>query len=295
MIVGTNRCTRIDYLLWVLALFLALEPGEAITQARAESLRPLWVMNSNGTGLRHFATAPGMHPHGSPDWSPVGDKVAFDAWGESESLRESRIFIVDADGSTPVEIGFGAMPSWSPDGKQIAFHHYDSNRGIWIMNADGSGRTRLTTSGLGPRWSPEGSRIAYADSGLMVLDTIEGTTRKVLSRHASNRLSWAPNGKRIGVLSRAPNRATELLIVNADGTDDSRVRFRGGISSSIAWSPDGRKIAFHLDSQQQLFSVDPDGTEAPTLLAGQDPNQRNVSPSWSPDGKRLVFIKEPRR
>ena len=295
MIIRIDDCGKIAYGLSVLTLFLALEQGSMIAQARAEPLRPLWVMNADGTGSRHFVRAPGMNPHGSPDWSPVGDKVAFDAWEESDSHRDSRIFVVDADGRSPVEIGRGAMPSWSPDGKQIAFHHYDSNRGIWIMNADGSGRTQLTTRGISPRWSPDGNRIAYADGGLMVLDTIEGTTRKVLSRQANIGFSWAPDGTRLCVQSRVSKRSNDLLIVDADGTNDFRVRYRGDVGNFMDWSPDGHKIAIYVHEAKRFFIIDPDGDQPPTLLEGQDPGRQNVAPSWSPDGKRLVFMSAPLR
>ena len=49
-------------------------------------------------------------------------------------------------------------PAWSPDGAQIDFSSFrDGNSEVYVMNADGSGQTRLTTNGLGdqhPAWSP---------------------------------------------------------------------------------------------------------------------------------------------
>jgi Tol biopolymer transport system component len=65
------------------------------------------------------------------------------------------------------------QPSWSPDGGKIVFvsnrdvyEHY-GDREVYVMNADGSGQTNLTSRpGIdqGPAWSPDGSRIVFTSS-----------------------------------------------------------------------------------------------------------------------------------
>ena len=56
-------------------------------------------------------------------------------------------------------------PSWSPDGRRIAFQSdVDEDWEIFVMNADGSGVTQLTDNeawNLTPSWSPDGRRIAF--------------------------------------------------------------------------------------------------------------------------------------
>ena len=59
-------------------------------------------------------------------------------------------------------------PSWSPDGEKIAFDRSDftgESREIYVMNADGSGQTRLTNNNAvdrDPSWSPDGEKIALS-------------------------------------------------------------------------------------------------------------------------------------
>ena len=61
-----------------------------------------------------------------------------------------------------------AEPVWSPDGTRIAFESFrEGNGDIYVMNADGSGLTRLTSDPAldsSPSWSPDGTRIAFESS-----------------------------------------------------------------------------------------------------------------------------------
>src|SRR5205823_3715330 len=58
-------------------------------------------------------------------------------------------------------------PSWSPDGRRIAFTRVRERKGefeydVWTMKADGTGQRLLTRDAQYPSWSPDGSRIAVA-------------------------------------------------------------------------------------------------------------------------------------
>ena len=76
---------------------------------------------------------------------------------------------MNADGSDPVRLtaspGFDENPSWSPDGRRIAFDSMrDGNLEIYVMNADGSGSVRVTDHpaiDAIPSWSPDGKRIVF--------------------------------------------------------------------------------------------------------------------------------------
>jgi len=127
----------------------------------------LYTINVDGTG--RTSTGSGVHPK----WSPDGTLILYSNWGTS---YDSDLFLLDLITGTVVQLTntpgvaeiFG---DWSPDGTQIAFYATEGGEptgDIWVMNADGTGRVKLTASWAGharygaPAWSPDGNYIAFA-------------------------------------------------------------------------------------------------------------------------------------
>jgi len=86
------------------------------------------------------------------DWSPDGQKIAFDG-----------VHTVAPDGSQLSFVTDGAMPSWSPNGARLVFVRGSD---IWTSNADGTDPQQLTNSPTvqeaSPVWSPDGTKIAFS-------------------------------------------------------------------------------------------------------------------------------------
>jgi len=106
----------------------------------------IFVMNVDGTGSRRLTSFDNGDACG-PVWSHDGKKIAFYAFALPNPNRNPGVWVMEADGSNPKKLtDHGLDPSWSPDGRQIAFA---SNRDggvfqIYSMNADGSSVKRLT-------------------------------------------------------------------------------------------------------------------------------------------------------
>lgn len=134
----------------------------------------IYVINVDGSGLRRL-TDNGPDWDTFPSFSPDGRKILFrrllrrPADDGAEMLTNSEIMVMNSDGTGVINLthdpSFDGWPSWSPDGRRIAF---SSNRSdpyqIYIMNADGSGVTHAVDSpytDVRPQWLPDGRGLIF--------------------------------------------------------------------------------------------------------------------------------------
>jgi TolB protein len=114
-----------------------------------------FLVRPNGTQLRALSGSATKMDERELAWSPDSQKVAF-----VERLPEgkSRIWVASVAGGDPTALTDGKTrddaPAWSPDGKHLVFvAERSGDVDLWLMRADGSGQTRLTTA-PGADWLP---------------------------------------------------------------------------------------------------------------------------------------------
>ena len=234
---------------------------------------------------------------------PASQRLAL-ALGDGVGGRGD-IFVVRADGTglrnlthTP---GEEMHPTWSPDGRRIAFTRGTVGpegliQDLYVMDADGTHVRRLTdTPGNeedehDPAWSPDGRRIAFiANRPGTVEEAVwtirpDGTRRTLVgwSGRFPESPTWSSDSQRIAFSSSAIDDDTRIWTMKADGRDIHAVS-RGGIDVEPSWRPGSSEIAFVRGLE--LLTVDANTREERRVGSGHA-----QTPSWSPDGSWLATL-----
>jgi Tol biopolymer transport system component len=222
-----------------LRVAFAVSMEELGTGARIDDL---FAVDRNGMNMKRLTTAAGYDD--SPSWSPAGGRIAWHHW---ETDGRSDIWVMNADGSNPVNLtadmpaaGYRSAPEWTRDGSRIAFSQTEhgvagTTASIWTMNADGSDKRQITSTLTGfdssPTWSPDGVHIAF---------------------------------------TRYYGAESDLTVVNVNDGELRRIPLPG-LEAAPAWSPDGMFIAFTMGGSGNIYTVKPNGTQV---------RLRTIDPAW---------------
>jgi Tol biopolymer transport system component len=211
-------------------------------------------------------------------------------------------------------------PAVSPDGTQIAFA---AGRDLFVMNADGSARKRLTTDGYSnsdPSWSPDGKRLVFSSEvdgnpELYVKLVAGGAATRITTTtgNAEHNPVWSPDGKRIAYERSGCDGAAGscVYVVAATGgtptnlTPEDQIpgcetqpgyHFNGA-SREPNWSPDGRQIVFAgpllcdvSSLGSDIWVMNADGSGKTDLTHDDATGDRQ--PVFSPDGKQIAFMSD---
>ncbi len=251
----------------------------------------IYVMNSDGSN-QTVVLNDGKHHYG-PAISPDCTRIAYYTWYHNYgSYGVDRIYI---DGSNKIQLTVENTdwsltdcyyPVWSPDGTKIAFASLQSYDRIYIMNSDGSNKTRVTPlsneSNINPSWSPDGARIAFTsslyggDKEIYIIN-IDGSNRTNLTSHSTAddfEPAWSPDGTKIAFVRYGFE--PQVYIMNADGSTPVKLTSLPIGARGPAWSPDGSKIAFWTLSDD-IYVMNADGSNQ-IRISGDSSNDRY--PSW---------------
>lgn len=251
----------------------------------------IYVVNRDGSGLARLTMTDGSEYR--PNWSPDGSRIVFtrdDGDGE-------RIVVMNADGTGESYLTqdgeLEIRPRWSPDGHRLAY--VGGAWDVFVMDADGSNRTRVTNDDGGldivVEWSPTGEWLAFQrwevdeENYEIYIVRPDGSALSNLSADAGShdsQVDWSPDGTRV-VHERAPGGMVGIRAVNLDGSGVFDLTL-GHVDEFPSWSPDGTKIAFEraVSGTEQIFVVGTNNEDRQVVQLTSDAVD-NLQPVWSPD------------
>lgn len=184
----------------------------------------------------------------------------------------NNIHVIDPAGGTATNLtrsDGNSDPAYSPDGSKIAFVSGGTGgNDIFVMNADGTGRKQLPSTGSAdsqPAWSPDGEKIAFVSN------------------------TFALDGQQ----------DQEIWVTNVDGTNPAPVTDTSYSETRPAWSPDGSKIAYVHGygppsnpnaggGLPNIWTMDPNGNNKTNV--SNNPGVSARMPAWSPNGASIAYV-----
>lgn len=297
-----------------------------LSESRVTFVKPFdesWRRAWSPFSARYFGgfRVPGVASVNSPafDWAFLG-RGLYDAWkkhaarftaygqdGMIGGLERFFRFQCSASAASVVCVNaFGdALRYRPPQTQSPAITFLRGVQGIWEMSADGSALRRLTSQpDADPRWSPNHVWIAFArgdDShsvagqDIWVIHPDGSAAHRVTDTFPGQAWgpTWSPDSKRIAFVCQRPGQPgpAGICTVRLDGSKTSTVT-SGPNDNEPAWSPDGKSIAFVRGSNQTLYVMRAEGSEAHPVLK-KSPAEfggcQQGGPSWAPDSRRIAF------
>lgn len=271
----------------------------SIAQAK-DPQTTIMAISANGENLRTVIELDEFPYLGSPDVSPDGQRLTFDGWRAGESSGDSQLFIVDLNTQQVQHLGPGAMPTWSADGKFLAYSGY-SPRGVHIRSADGVASKLIDKSGWGIQWSPDGQKLSYTMGGNFVIyDILQNEKRTINPNPASPYLSiywnsdWSPDSQKICFKGRRKDGGYDAAIIDIS-TPEPKLTIcfdaSKGFQNEFSWHPDGDRIAIvKTGKPNRLVEFQPVENASLKEIPGQPEDRATFGACWSSDGKTLYFL-----
>ena len=201
------------------------------------------------------------------DYSPDGKKITYMSYegfndgSPSGPQKDAEIYTINVGGGAKTNVTnnnrYDVASSYSPDGKRIAYTHWDGHDDeIYTINTDGTGVFRVTdnrTNEYDPSYSTDGKTIVFS-----------GDVRKLFPPRTYT---------------------VEIYTIGVHGENKVRLTNNATYDYSPNYSPDGRRIAFSGSSEKHsgIYTISARGGGKTKVAEGGD------DPDYSPDGKKIVY------
>lgn len=209
--------------------------------------------------LALFAAALLVYARGNAK-QPGGPPASVVFYSARDGHTNNQIYVMNPDGGNPIRVTYDAAtdvdPDISPNGQQIVFtsnQTENKNNNIFVWDQTGAVQNLTNEPTGGDEWA-----------------------------------RWSPDGKQIVFDSNREGGNFAVYVMNADGSNPTRLTDTSTVGRYPSWSPDGRQIVFRHGID--IAAINADGSGAPRQLTSEASTSFAQMPVWSPDGRYIAFM-----
>lgn len=231
-------------------------------------------------------------------------RIAFVTVQRDGDVKRYNLMVADADGENQQSIVQSVhpimSPSWSPDGRKIAYVSFENRQPEIFVQELASGRRESVSSRPGingaPAWSPDGTRLALTLSSgednpdIYVYELLTKRLLRITNDPAiDTEPVWFPDGRQLAFTSDRGG-GPQIYVVDVGGGKARRLTFEGRYNARPRVSPDGKLLAMvHQDNGGYHIAVM--DIETGTLRELTD-GRLDESPSFAPNGSMIIYATE---
>ena len=240
----------------------------------------IYLMNPDGSNVRRLTD--NVDEDAFANLSPDGKKIVFDSDRLSGQFNVSDLFLMESDGSGQTLLTRGSSATWSPNGKEIAFHASASGSGTPIRPNPGSATTD--------------SDIFVVDVDDLLAGVAAPTNITDSADKVDDDADWSSAGRLVYTAHDVGDNpflsnSAEIYTIDPDGSDRLQLTENNEEERSPNWSADGTRIAYSCrigggTADFELCVMNADGSGVQQLTSSP---VSELSPTFSPDGQQIMF------
>jgi TolB protein len=228
-------------------------------------------------------------------------RIAYIVVDRSASPTRYILEVADQDGENvhPLLTSVDPImsPSWSPNGRKIAYVSFENRRASIYVEDVGNGSRILVSQTKGingaPAWSPDGRKLALVLSkdgspNIYVVDLVSHQLAQLTHDWSINtEPSWSPDGRNL-IFTSNRGGGPEIYKLNVATRAASRMTYDGSYNARGSYTPDGNHIVM-LHQENGIFNIGILDLNTGTFRLLTNSSSDNESPSIAPNGSMVLY------